>query len=1307
MNDLHHIGCELNRAARSDLRKAIRCLLIAGAASAALWPVSNRAQEKPDAYDPPMTDFGRVTVTGTRPELRSFTTSAWPLSPQPYTFYLDGMRATPFLGSTDTSGHEDPGEPVTLPNPEPRSELCPQQSTASAFDAIVNNPVDLVDGYKHMTAVDFQSISNRPLAMKRYKNPRWKGHGILGQGWVTNFDTKISFSDKTRSCYPAPGEPSCNISNPDRINFYTERGGIIQLIRTSAGSVWRPEGSSTPHIVTRGPDGKFTLRTQDSFFFSPVYVFKANGFIESLDMRDGNRLDYSYDSNNRLTRVTHNSGRHIAFTWASGTPAAVASITAPNQQVYRYNYYTTGTNYASGVNAPILRQVLFPDGKGNVEYIHEQGTHTVFGDPRPYTHAHKLLQIKVNGAPISNYTYRLFGNNSAAVATSSLADGTNLFHYDYVRYPDSRVVSNPYGRATTYHIDDGKITDVDGASSTNCPATFQSATYDDHGRLEATSDERGIVTLYQYDSQGRRTRKVEAVGTSVERTTRWTYDSDPNNPLRTDLLNKVIVDGETETTYEYTTTDTTGPLLYAAASVKNLTGRGQSGQVRTTTYSYTFHPNGLIATMTEDGPIPGFSDRIIRRYNSLGDLIATENGLGHIRTYTGHNGFGQPARIVNENGAVTEFQYDAVGRIILETAIHNGQQPATSYIYDSFGRQSRVDLPDGTSLNREYDSVGRLVREYHNEGGATFAVKLYSYNSASDVTQIKVQRTTAVTPPASVPVLSASGGGSGSYAVSWSSASGVEYYVLQERFNGGSWSSSNMGSSTSKSFTGRDEGTYSYRVRACNAAGCTAYSTVSNVEVRYPPRSAPTLSVPATNNSGTFAVSWTAVSSADRYELQQRKDAGSWSRVYNASGLSTAVANLTDGTHDFRARACNEHGCSGYSAIKSTQVTHPPSTAPTLTAPSTSNSGAFTVTWTGVSSASRYELQQRMDGGSWSRIHNAASTSRAVADLTNGTYNYRVRACNAGGCATFSTIRTTVVTRPPTGAPTLTAPESNNTGSFTLSWTSVPGATTYYVWQRKDGSGLDPWKNIYSGANRSTSLSALGNGRYEHYVRACNAGGCAADSATRATVVTHPPGTPPSLTTPVSSSNGSFTVTWTSSATATTYRLQQRKNSESWGEIHNGSARSKAVSGLPEATYSYRVRACNAGGCSSYSATGSTIVAAIPSSAPTLWVPGMVNSFLEPSYTVSWSSVSGATSYRLQERHNGGNWSTSSLSQTSITVPTGPGGGSRDYRVQACNTVGCGPYSAIQTVVIENMGGCLPGGHCQDPLGVPVREDLK
>src|SRR5690606_31275390 len=114
MNDLHHIGCELNRAARSDIRKAIRCLLIAGAASAALWPISNRAQEKPDAYDPPTTNFDKITVTGTRPELRPFTTAAWPLSPQPYTFYLDGLRAMPFLGSPATSGHDDPEEPVTL-----------------------------------------------------------------------------------------------------------------------------------------------------------------------------------------------------------------------------------------------------------------------------------------------------------------------------------------------------------------------------------------------------------------------------------------------------------------------------------------------------------------------------------------------------------------------------------------------------------------------------------------------------------------------------------------------------------------------------------------------------------------------------------------------------------------------------------------------------------------------------------------------------------------------------------------------------------------------------------------------------------------------------------------------------------------------------------------------------------------------------------------------------------------------------------------------------------------------------------------
>src|SRR3546814_15673560 len=83
--------------------------------------------------------------------------------------------------------------------------------------------------------------------------------------------------------------------------------------------------------------------------------------------------------------------------------------------------------------------------------------------------------------------------------------------------------------------------------------------------------------------------------------------------------------------------------------------------------------------------------------------------------------------------------------------------------------------------------------------------------------------------------------------------------------------------------------------------------------------------------------------------------------------------------------------------IKTAVVTHPPANPPTLTAPATDNNGAFTVSWTSVSTATNYRLEQRKDSCAWSQIYSGTGLSKAVSGLANGAYRYRVSSCNTGG----------------------------------------------------------------------------------------------------------------------------------------------------------------------------------------------------------------------------------------------------------------------------------------------------------------------
>jgi len=78
--------------------------------------------------------------------------------------------------------------------------------------------------------------------------------------------------------------------------------------------------------------------------------------------------------------------------------------------------------------------------------------------------------------------------------------------------------------------------------------------------------------------------------------------------------------------------------------------------------------------------------------------------------------------------------------------------------------------------------------------------------------------------------------GDGDYTVSWSAVSGATGYTLEEDDNAGFSSPTAVysGSGTSKSITGKDAGTYYYRVNASNASGSSDWSNVRSVVVTAP-----------------------------------------------------------------------------------------------------------------------------------------------------------------------------------------------------------------------------------------------------------------------------------------------------------------------------------------------------------------------------------------------------------------------------------------------------------------------------------------
>ncbi len=205
------------------------------------------------------------------------------------------------------------------------------------------------------------------------------------------------------------------------------------------------------------------------------------------------------------------------------------------------------------------------------------------------------------------------------------------------------------------------------------------------------------------------------------------------------------------------------------------------------------------------------------------------------------------------------------------------------------------------------------------------------------------------------------------------------------------------------------------KVKACDSAGCGPWSAQGSTTVSIPtaPTSAPTLTAPASSVTGSYAVSWTGVSGAASYNLQQRVNSGSWTTVQASAATGWSASGEASGSYAYQGQACNAVGCGPWSATGTTMVTLPPIPgAPALTVPANNGTGSYTVSWGGMSGASSYHLQQQVNGGSWATVLSSAATSWAASGEASGSYGYRIQSCNVSGCSGWSATATAAVTIP-------------------------------------------------------------------------------------------------------------------------------------------------------------------------------------------------------------------------------------------------------------------------------------------------------
>ncbi len=421
-------------------------------------------------------------------------------------------------------------------------------------------------------------------------------------------------------------------------------------------------------------------------------VFSAGGQrLAEIDAL-GNRTDFDYDSAGRLV--------------GSRLPAVVDAISGTSRR-------PTIAYQLDALGVP----VTVTDAKGHATHYEYDGNgrllRTTFADGRSTTQTWDALGRKATATneegEVVSYGY---DGKGRLVSVAGLG-GTATYAYDEA---DNLVAAtDALGRTTRYEFDALRRT----TGKTYPGGGVERWSYDLAGNVSSFTDSAGRTTSFTYDARDRVTRKLGPDGNAVT----WSYDGSGRMLTMTDARGT--------TTYAY---DALG-MLSSARSPDGIEVRGQrnaAGQLKelvapSSTTRYAYDALGFLQSVTAPEGVTTFGRDLAGNRVSVAlpngsvasldydernraTSVAWRKGPAGpvLRSFaTDYSPSGRRSRIAEDDGAVTQFAYDANGRLVGEARSGPGAY-THSFAYDAVGNRTSMNA-GGQVTNYAYDADDRLT----------------------------------------------------------------------------------------------------------------------------------------------------------------------------------------------------------------------------------------------------------------------------------------------------------------------------------------------------------------------------------------------------------------------------------------------------------------------------------------------------------------------------------------------------------------------------------------------------------------------
>lgn len=720
-------------------------------------------------------------------------------------------------------------------------------------------------------------------------------------------------------------------------------------------------------------------------------------------------------------------------------------------------------------------------------------------------------------------------------------------------------------------------------------------------------------------------------------------------------------------TSRYTITGlTANTTYYVVVRANNAVGTGTSTtSTESNLKTATGAPTGLTATATPGSvgldwaDTTGATSYKVYRGTTSGSLALLASGVG-TSSYTDNtvaNGTTYYYAVLSNNGTDSAQSAEVAVQPIASFSL-TAATPASSTSIDlTWGAATGAaafDVRYGTSTGVYLWTASNVTSPYTLTGltaGTRYYVSIRAKNAVGAGTNFDSNEMNALTavggPTIAVTATPAAAN------VTWGVVSGATNYNVYRGTTSGSYTQiASAVAGLSYADSGLTNGTtYYYVVRAFNGI-----ESVNSNEVAVKPIANFTLAAATVNSSSQVTLSWGAAAGADAYDVRYGTSSGSYSTTVSGVTSAYAVTGLSASTlYYFSVRARNAVGAG--TTNNSNEVSATTSTAAPTTLTATAGTGTVNLTWVAASGATNYNVYRGTSSGVYSLLSSAvAVTNYTDNTVVNGTsYYYVVRAFN--GTESANSNEATVT---PIGTFSISSTTATTT-TIQVTWGAAAGATAYDV---KYGTSTGSYSTTVSGQTSPYTITGLtSNVTYYIIVTARNTTGGSVNTAevSRTTALAAPVGLV------ATGGVGQVSLTWTPVGGASSYKILRGTTSGSLTEIASGVVTASYNDTTPAngTTYFYAVRAFN--GTDSAS---SSEVSKQPLAQPVIT---SITGNTDTSIQVSWSAVTGASSYNVQYGTSTGTYTTTFTGVTSPYTISGLTAGTTYYvRLQAANAVGGG-----------------------------------